>query len=242
MSINVVCVKNGTLYNYDYVNKLYSMVKRNLTIEFNFYCITDNSSNIRKEVNCIPCSVSWLKEQWYKESMFVPGTIPERMTLYLDLDIVIVNNIDCLIPKDETTWAMLYDYMPITTFKQFQGSVWAFNPKYWYSFFDFFKTMLDKKLVVMERSQERGVLSKFHLMNQYKNIQIYPNNWVWSFKRGHLRDEITEMNRYLYRGYTPPNGGLICDFHGWPKIPDLLNSKLINQDCINWIRENWNDS
>lgn len=242
MKINVVCVKSGTLYNHEYVNKLYSMVKRNLTIEFDFYCITDNPSNIRTEVNCISCPIPWLKDQWYKESMFVPGTIPERMTLYFDLDVVIVDNIDCLIPKDDTTWAMALNYQKINGIKTFLGGIWAFNPKYWYSFFDFFKSKLDKNLLKMKRAQEQPLLSKYHLMNQYKNIQIYPNKWIWSFKFGYLRDEIIPENRYLYRGYKPHDGGLICDFHGWPNPHEVLKLEYIDQNSVKWIRENWYDN
>jgi hypothetical protein len=35
--VNIVCLKHGTKYNSDYVNRLYNMVQRNLTIPFKFF-------------------------------------------------------------------------------------------------------------------------------------------------------------------------------------------------------------
>ncbi|GAH56014.1 unnamed protein product, partial [marine sediment metagenome] len=46
--ITVCCLKVGDKYSSEYVNKLYSMVERNLTVEHDFICITDNPEG----VNC----------------------------------------------------------------------------------------------------------------------------------------------------------------------------------------------
>jgi hypothetical protein len=40
--INVCCVYYGDKYKPEYVQKLYNMVKRHLTIPFEFYCFTDH--------------------------------------------------------------------------------------------------------------------------------------------------------------------------------------------------------
>ena len=43
MSDNLIfCMKWGTLYGPEYVNTLYSMVKRNLTLDFRMVCFTDD--------------------------------------------------------------------------------------------------------------------------------------------------------------------------------------------------------
>ena len=97
----IFCMKWGTLYSAEYVNKLFSMVERNLSYDFKMVCFTDDESGIRKEVQCFPIP-----------EMNLPGDLPERMwkklttlkkdlyglqgtALFLDLDIVIVDNIDC---------------------------------------------------------------------------------------------------------------------------------------------------
>lgn len=240
--INVVCVKWGSLYDYTYVNKLYSMVKRNLTMEFDFYCITENSLNIREEVICIQSPIDWVENQWYKETMFLKGTIPERTTLYLDLDVVIVSSLDPLIIEDDTKWCMSLDFanfiddMPI-----YHGAVMVFNPKYWYTFFDFFKYKLKRKQLEMIRGQEQPLIAQYHAYNNSKNLFVYPNEYVWSFKYGHLRDKITVENSHIYRGYKPPENGIICSFHGWPNIDQVLELEYIDKDAVKWITENWHE-
>jgi len=102
----IFCMKWGTLYGPEYVNRLYSMVKRNLTYDFKMVCFTDDEKGIIDEVQCYPIP-----------KIDIPSNLPERMwkklttlksdlyglkgrALFLDLDIVIVDNIDCFFDVD----------------------------------------------------------------------------------------------------------------------------------------------
>lgn len=93
--INVICVKWGTKYNSDHVNKLLKMVERHLSLPFNFYCLTEDSSNLNKKVNVIPIKHSHLEVWWNKLAMFEKGfgNLKGRC-LYFDLDLIIQNSID----------------------------------------------------------------------------------------------------------------------------------------------------
>ena len=53
LKINVCCVKEGDKYDSDYVNTLYLMTKRNLTIPFDFICLTENPQNLFKQIKVI---------------------------------------------------------------------------------------------------------------------------------------------------------------------------------------------
>jgi len=69
----VVCLKHGTKYSSEYVNKLYSMVSRNLTIPFKFVCLTENSSGLDKNIEHIPLYLDpRLTGWWYKPYFFNP--------------------------------------------------------------------------------------------------------------------------------------------------------------------------
>jgi hypothetical protein len=46
----VYTVKWGTRYGSEYVNKLYRGIKRNTTIDFDFYCCTDDASGLSDEI------------------------------------------------------------------------------------------------------------------------------------------------------------------------------------------------
>ena len=44
--VNVLCMKWGTKYPADYVNRLYSMVARNMQRKFRFVCLTEDSEGL----------------------------------------------------------------------------------------------------------------------------------------------------------------------------------------------------
>ena len=48
--MNVICMKWGNKFPVEYVNRLYTMVSRNMDAKFRFICFTDNSIGIRPEV------------------------------------------------------------------------------------------------------------------------------------------------------------------------------------------------
>jgi hypothetical protein len=95
----VLCMKWGTKYGPQYVNRLHAMVQRHLKGDFRFVCLTDRSEGIVPEVQCLPIP-----------SLDLPPGIPERgwtklttfaadlhglqgTALFLDLDVVIVDDI-----------------------------------------------------------------------------------------------------------------------------------------------------
>ena len=91
--INVCCVKEGDKYDSDYVNTLYLMVKRYLTVPFDFICLTENSQNLLKEIHVITLEDRSIKGWWNKCLLFKPGVLSGNC-LYLDLDMIILKNID----------------------------------------------------------------------------------------------------------------------------------------------------
>jgi len=50
MLVNVVCLKWGIKYDREYVNRLYSMVERNLTIPHRFICVTDDPRELNPAI------------------------------------------------------------------------------------------------------------------------------------------------------------------------------------------------
>ena len=100
--VNILCMKWGSKYGADYVNKLYSMVARNLSKPFRFICLTDDAKGLMSNVECFPIpkiSVElsgpergWNKLAVFQESLYdITGDI-----LCLDLDLIIVGSLDDL--------------------------------------------------------------------------------------------------------------------------------------------------
>ena len=97
----IVCMKWGTLYSADYVNRLYSMVRRNLSGDFRFVCLTDDPAGITNEVECFDCPEVDIPSRhcnrgWRKVSLWaehVEGLEPGD-ALFIDLDVVITGSLD----------------------------------------------------------------------------------------------------------------------------------------------------
>jgi len=102
MTVNIVCMKWGNKYGPDYVNKLYNMVSKNLTKNFRFICFTDNKSGIKNNVEILPLPFIEMPKNkpergWRKLSILqknISGL--DGISLFLDLDVVLVENIDPL--------------------------------------------------------------------------------------------------------------------------------------------------
>lgn len=98
----IICIKWGNKYSNVDVNNLYYMVKNNITPPFTFNCFTDNPSNLNNEIVVFDFPSidfelrkhhkgKWDKCRLWNKSL---GNLKGEV-LFLDLDIVIVNNIDC---------------------------------------------------------------------------------------------------------------------------------------------------
>ena len=97
----LVCVKWGTMYGPEYVNRLYGMVSRHITPPFRLVCLTDDRTGIRPEVECFDLPELGVPHpqrtmgKWRKQILWgrsVPGL--EGVALFVDLDSVIVGPLD----------------------------------------------------------------------------------------------------------------------------------------------------
>jgi len=95
----ILCMKWGTKYGPEYVNRLYAMVRKHLPGEFRFVCLTDDGHGIHADVTCLPIPPLDLppgipERGWTKLTTFEADLHGLRGTaLFLDLDVVIVDDI-----------------------------------------------------------------------------------------------------------------------------------------------------
>lgn len=115
----VICMKWGSLYGSEYVNRLYAMVRQQTSGPLRFVCLTDDSSEVCSDVECYPCPeidipapyscLGWRKLRLFasSEDLFdFQGT-----WLYLDLDVVITGSLDdFFIFRPELTYMVMQNW------------------------------------------------------------------------------------------------------------------------------------
>ncbi|MEC8294735.1 MAG: glycosyl transferase, partial [Pseudomonadota bacterium] len=101
MKKQVVCINWGTKYGAPYVNRLFEMVKANITPPFRFVCFTDNRDRFLPEIDCfdLPEMPGFMPQntlgQWPKSRLWAPelGDL-DGPFLFIDLDVVITGSLD----------------------------------------------------------------------------------------------------------------------------------------------------
>lgn len=216
MNNNVICMKWGTRYSADDVNKLYSMVRRNLTKEFRFVCFTDDRTGIVPEVECMDLPEIYVPARndvspWRKLSMFTKnlGGLTGR-ALFLDLDLVIIDNIDCFFDLSQDEFCIIENWTQMGRGIG-NSSVYLFTVGKYAHVLQKYNDNMEH--VLTEYDNEQIFLSK-----TINDIKFWPEEWCRSFKIHCLPGGI--LNWFI----TPkqPANAKIIVFHGNPKPSDAI--------------------
>lgn len=214
--VNVVCMKWGTAYGADYVNKLYSMVKRNLTLPFRFVCFTDDTKGVVKGVECFPLPRIHVPAKndvspWRKLSMFSKKLADlSGRALFLDLDIVIVDNIDCFFSYSKDDFCIIENWTQAGRGIG-NSSVYLFTVGKHYDLLEKYNN--NQNEVLKKYDNEQIFLS----MNT-KPLRFWPEDWCKSFKVHCLPGGI--LNWFCVP--KMPKDVKIVVFHGNPKPSDAI--------------------
>jgi len=107
--IHIICLKFGTKYGSEYVNKLYKGILRNTTKNFLFTCFTDNPLGIDNRVYTQP--IPFNTGDWYSKIGLYNKTLynQNNRILYFDLDTVITGDLNEIL-KYEGDFIILRDF------------------------------------------------------------------------------------------------------------------------------------
>jgi len=237
----VMCMKWGTKYGPEYVNRLYGMVARHLKGPFRFVCLTDDSLGVRPEVECFPLpeleqQVSkrdggWRKLNSYRKDLY--GL--QGQALFLDLDVVIVDDItpffeqpgEFLIIKDwKRPWRVTGN-----------SSVYRFSLGAHADMLDHF--VAHQAEVRRKHRNEQEFLS--HYLHAQGKLKYWDGSWCASYKY-HC---IPTFPFNYFRAPHIPAGARILIFHGVMNPPDALegrsNGNWRHAKPAPWIAEHWKE-
>lgn len=202
--INVITVKYGhKVYNHEYVNKMYNMIERNLTLPYKFYCLTEDPTGLNENINVIPLPTEYkLEGWWWKTYMFKEGLFEYDTNFYIDLDMIVMSNIDHYMTYEPNLFLGLRDvsYVRIETVNTLGSGLMKWpNNKY----SDIWENMTVRGSNVMATYKRSG--DQAYIWDKHKEeIYFFPEEWYESYKW-----------EYEVKGHKDTSSILV--FHGFEK-------------------------
>ncbi len=240
-TINVLCMKWGTKYGPEYVNKLYGMVTRNLQRPFRFVCLTDNNDGIHEGVDCLPLPELDLppgapERGWNKLTTFInPLFDLEGKVLFLDLDVVIVGSLDSFFDLEDGVH-ICRDF--VRRDGTGNSSVYLYranaHPDIIANFRENFAS------IQKQHRNEQEYLSHF-LLAQGK-LHYWPQTWCRSFKYDCLPGGV--LGSWFNEARIPDDARVLI-FHGNPNPDDAVrgvSGKWYRRvKPTRWIEDYWRE-
>ena len=222
--INVCCVFYGNKYTSEYVQNLYNMVQRHLTLPHQFYCFTDHTNlfdTVYGNIIYKDLPLKGYEGWWNKLQLFNKDIGLEGVNLYFDIDVVITKNIDSFANYgDDNSFSILRDFNQPTPI--FNSSIMKWNNKTASFIWDEYDKNFGDYVLY---ATDQHVISK--LVTNKNILKLYPDEWTFSYKwfsRKKPRYNAAEQTFEL-----DPNAK-VAIFHG---KPDPHES---NQE---WVKKHW---
>ena len=243
-TVSIACLKWGEKYPAEYVNRLYRMVKKQLTIPFKFYCLTESTQGIDPNIEILPLEIEeGLQGWWYKLQFFKPEFHGLKgQLLFVDLDVVFVDNIDCLFSFELGKFAIIKDLKPglIYNSSVFRLEIGS-RPEVWHDF------VADKHNIMARMHGDQDWISE-----SIEDAAIWPEGWVVSFKKecnarptrsyGRIGEKLRSIGLLQPKGEAKyPEQAKIVYFHGKPDPDDVGNSSYGMWKKAPWIQTFWGD-
>lgn len=228
--VTVLCVKFGTKYGREYIERLRNMVARHLTVPYEFVCLTDDQHPIEGVRSIVQPMQNYKKIWWHKVHMFDPNLPLAGRILYFDLDIVIHNNIDKLATGHGNTFLGIRDFN-----RKFHAS-WMYLNSSVMSWIHGTQSHIFQQFNKNLNEAQRLQGDQDWIWKTSKDrIKFWPIEWIQSYKwEIRSRDElILKDGKRNFKSITnpiiPPTCS-VCVFHGDPNPHDVLDPYVID----NW--------
>jgi hypothetical protein len=218
--VNVICMKWGTRYEPAYVNRLRRMVRRHLSLDHRFVCFTDDPGGIDSDIEIKPLpevqSRPGPERYWNKLGIFTkPLADFTGPVLCFDLDLVIVDNLDCFFEHPG-------EFCIIREFRRDEGP-----PRGNMSVCRFEAGAYPHVLEEFQRDpasvEARFTFDQDFISASIKPLTFWPDEWCRSCKKHCL----APVPRCYFTAPRIPPGARIIVFHGHPKPPQAARGCLV---------------
>jgi len=233
--LHVVCVKHGNKFSSLYVNRLRNMIRRHLSVPHEFWCFTEDSTDIDSgvKIHTLPLNVpSYVQGWWWKTYLFSDEHFEHSDTvLFFDLDMVIVANIDHFVTYKPGAFLGLRDVSRVfnPTRQKLGSAVMRWQAKTQDRLWS--ELLRDDQITRVYRGDQE------YLWDRAKQcIQFFPDIWIQSYKwEIRNRREITgKRENACFKDVKNPNisnDTSVLAFHGYPSLESVKDPVILD----NWL-------
>lgn len=250
---HVACMKWGTAYGPEYVNRLYAGVRRNVTGPLRFFCMTDDPTGLDAGIEILPLAeepffpamFAEMRKHGYhgalrKLSLFRAGAVPglSGPLLILDIDVVVTGSLDDLMTWEPGKVCMRREWTTTgSRASRGHGSVLRMDPAIHTALYDAMARDPEgeiRRYVGSEQSYTSGTAWEAGY------FAPFPDQWIVSFKRACRPPR--PLNLFLEPRL--PRDARIVAFHGRPKIEEAMQGYTaggLGKRVLptRWLRKHW---
>jgi len=208
------------------------MVKRHVTMPFNFVCFTENTKDLDPNINTISLPTNdQIQGWWWKTYIFKEGHFkPTDLNLFFDLDMVIIKNIDKLIYYELGYFVGLQDVGRVFNKSDKLGSaVMRWSGTQFYNIW----TTIEKNPHLLKKYPGGD---QDYIWDLHKDkILFFPKLWIQSYKwEVRTQKELIRLgNKWIFKDKADPKINeetAVLAFHGTPEMEDVEDKIIV---------ENW---
>ena len=215
----VICMKWGTRYGPEFVNRLWQAVERNTERPTRLVCLTDDKNGIDPAVQCHPIPRIDLPEDlaltpWRKLTLWAyPLADLSGDVLFLDLDLVITGSLDAMFDYEPGRYCVIENW---TQMGQGNGNTSAFRfPIRQHSY------IYDNFQADPERVLSSYRIEQLYISREIEDMVFWPNLWCASFKHTLL----PKWPLNFFKAPTLPQETKIVAFTGKPDQDEALRGE-----------------
>jgi len=257
-TVNVLCMRWGTIYSSDDVNRLAAQVRRHLPRPHRFVCFTDDPTGLDPRIEALPLpelglppghgDTRWRKLGLFRRDLGGPDAPLTGTTLFLDIDLVVVDDLspffdlpgDFFIIRDDDLFR--------------KKSLRKINPardRFLHSVGNssVFRYRIGDHAYILDAylADPAAATRDYEISQQFQSAQLaanghlhyWPKGWCVSFKNDCVPRNLAS---YL-RDPTLPEAAKIVLFAGAPKMEDVFAGRghkwYRRIGDIGWLRKAW---
>jgi hypothetical protein len=251
MTITCICLKFGTRYGPEYVNRLDAALRRH-TPDLRLFCMTDDRTDIAKSVEVLPLPHEPFHDRMFavmrangrsaplqKISLFRPGLIPDLVgpLLVLDIDVAITGDVAPIAAFAPGKVAMRREWNSKPGRRSLgHGSVEKIEPDRHHWLYDYMASNPEEAATFGQFSEQSYTSLSAHQRGELAHL---PDEWIVSFK--YDCRPMRPLNLFV-EPRLPAGAKVVC-FHGNPKMTAAVDGyrsdPLHSTRPCHWLRDAW---